>query len=80
MDAVNLTFDERVRLVELMMALRQNPPIGVVGLIETRNLLSLLFPEYAAIRDEDLDNDIRSHVEQQAPTEMEDPRSDTVAR
>lgn len=57
-----LSFDERERLVRLFMELRQ-PPFGVIGMLETRNLLARLFEDFAEVRDEDVDTLIKQYAE-----------------
>lgn len=60
--AAGLSFDERERLVRLFMELRQ-PPFGVIGMLETRNLLARLFEDFAEVRDEDVDTLIKQYAE-----------------
>ena len=63
MDSGKLSIKESFELIHLMMDLRQSAPIGVVGTIETRNLLARLFPDFEAIRDQDVDSDFRKYAE-----------------
>jgi hypothetical protein len=72
MDTIELNVEERFALVRLMMELRQAPPIGVVGLIETRNLLARLFPDFAVIRDQDIDTIFELHARDLAESQSED--------
>lgn len=62
MDSQELTFEQRVDLIRLMAELRQAPPLGIVGLLEIRNLLSNLFPEFDTIRDGELDDLIQEYA------------------
>jgi hypothetical protein len=57
-----LTFPEKMDLVRLMVELRQAPPLGIVGLLEIRNLLANLFPEFSAVRDDELDELIHEYA------------------
>ena len=59
------TVQDKLALLRLANELR-GATFGpaVVGLIEMRNLLSLLFPEFNNVRDEELDNALKAYVEQ----------------
>lgn len=61
-DKTGLTFDEKERLVRLFMDLRQ-PPFGLIGMLETRNLLSSLYSQFDAVRDPDIDTLIKQWAE-----------------
>lgn len=63
--SVDLTFNERIRLMELTQKLR-GAPSGVVGLIETRNLFARLFPDFAQVKDEELDAALEGYAKEQA--------------
>ena len=58
----DLTFDEKERLVRLFMELRQ-PPFGIIGMLETRNLVARLFEDFAEVRDEDVDELIKQYAQ-----------------
>ena len=67
-ESTGLTFDEKERLVRLFMELRQ-PPFGLIGMIETRNLLERLFEDFAEVRDSDIDSLIREYASSQGQEE-----------
>lgn len=73
MDAAELSFEQKLDLIRLMVELRQAPPLGVVGLLELRNLLSDLFSEFAAVRDAELDDLIREYADSLASSVGEVP-------
>lgn len=58
-----LTFEEKIRLVEMFMDLRSTPPFGVVGLMELRNLVEELFPVFSKVRDTELDESLDSYIQ-----------------
>lgn len=62
MDASSLSVEQRIELVRLANDLRQSAPVGVVGLLELRNLLGNMFPEFEAVRDEDIDQDLVNYI------------------
>jgi hypothetical protein len=62
-DASELKFEQKLDLVRLMMELRDSPSLAVVGLLELRNLLSNLFPDFAAVRDQELDTLLLDYAE-----------------
>jgi len=51
-----LTFDEKERLIRLLMEIRNN---GMIGMLEVRNVLGRLFEDFEAVRDGDVDELIR---------------------
>ena len=57
-----LDFDQKIKLMKLVMELRQSAPIGAVGLLETRDLFASLFPEFAEVRDDELDELLRGYA------------------
>lgn len=60
----NLSFEQKVELVRLFMELRQPTfGVGLVGMVETRNLLSRLFPDFEAVRDGDVDELFRQYAQ-----------------
>lgn len=60
----DLSFEQRVELVRLFMEIRQPTfGVGLVGAIETRNLLSRLFPDFEAVRDQDVDELFKQYAQ-----------------
>lgn len=51
----DLTFSERLELVKAFSELRNQPPIGAIGLLEFRDFLGSLFPEFADVRNTEID-------------------------
>lgn len=66
-------FDQRIALAKTLNEFRHSPPMGAVGLVEFRNLLAFLFPEFDAVRDEELDDLIRGYVSETMQQEARDP-------
>ena len=64
MSTPQLSFDQKCELVRLFMELRQ-PPFGLIGMIETRNLLARLFEDFAEVRDSDIDELIKQYAQDQ---------------
>lgn len=60
----SLSFEQKVELVRLFMEIRQPTfGVGLVGAIETRNLLSRLFPDFEAVRDTDVDELFKQYAQ-----------------
>lgn len=57
-----LEFSQKVTLMKLVMELRQSGPVGIVGLLESRDLFASLFPEFGEVRDSELDDMIRDYA------------------
>lgn len=51
-----MTFDEKERLVRLLVDIRNQ---GMIGMLEVRNVLARLFEDFEVVRDPDLDDLIR---------------------
>lgn len=69
----DLTFDERLKLIKTFHELRNAPPIGAIGLLEFRDLLAALFPEFADVRNPEIDGLIDSYSESINPIPRADP-------
>lgn len=62
LDSSNLTFSERMDLVKLLLIELRQPPFGLIGMIESRNLIARLFPDFAEVRDQDVDDIIKQYA------------------
>lgn len=59
---VELSFSERLSLVKAFSELRNQPPVGAIGLVEFRDLLANLFPEFGAVRNETIDEFLNGYA------------------
>jgi hypothetical protein len=57
-----MTIDQKFVLMNLAIQLRSATPIGVLGLLEIRNLFANLFEEFAEVRDSELDELIEAYA------------------